>query len=60
MDLHLVLTVSSLCFEAVTEQIVVLHSNIWSALFCPTSQLDERVRSSAVRAERGTQIGRLL
>lgn len=38
MDLHLLLTVSSLCFEAVTELLVVLYGNIWSALFCSTSQ----------------------
>lgn len=38
MDLHLLLNVRSLCFEAVTEQLAVLHGNIWPALFCSTSQ----------------------
>lgn len=48
MDLHLLLTVSSLCFEALTEQLVVLHGNIWSALFCSTSQPDKYTKPSVV------------
>lgn len=46
MELHLLLTVSSLCFQAVAEQLAVLHGDIWSALFSSTSQQDELTKSS--------------